>query len=250
MIWLFAGTAEGPPLVEALLARGWRVRLSLVTDAAARAYPARQGLEIRVGACSSDAALEQELRQQQPRWVVDATHPFALVISARLQRLCHQLDQPLVQIDRRLPADPLPGEQLELIDAVEDLAQRPLAGERLLLAIGARQLQAAIEASPGCSHFARVLDQPASLQAVRRAGLPDGHIACLRPDPLADGPLEQALCRRWQISLVLCRQGGGRSEALWRRVCRQLGLPLLLLRRPAAAPGLPMPALLEKLGHP
>jgi precorrin-6A/cobalt-precorrin-6A reductase len=250
LIWLFAGTAEGPPLVEALLKRGWRVQLSVVTAAAARAYPDQQGLSIRVGACSNDVALTQELREQAPRWVVDATHPFAVVITERLQRLCRQLDQPLIQIDRRQPAEPLPGEQLQLIGGVEDLGRLALHGERLLLAIGARQLQAAIEATCGCRHFARVLDQPASLQAARRAGLADEQIACLRPDATGAGLLEQALCRRWTISLVLCRQGGGRSEALWRRVCQQLGLPLLLMRRPESSGGLSMPALLEMLGHP
>jgi precorrin-6A/cobalt-precorrin-6A reductase len=80
--------------------------------------------------------------------------------------------------------------------------------------------------------------------------LPDHHIACLRPDTSGEGQLEEALCRRWQIDRVLCRQGGGRSELLWRQVCRRLQLPLLLLRRPTDAPGLPMAALLEKLGQP
>ena len=118
------------------------------------------------------------------------------------------------------------------------------------LAIGARELGAAITATPACRHYARVLDQPSSLQAALAAGLPQERIACLRPDPLGTGAIEQALCRRWGITQVLCRQGGGRSEALWRRVCQQLELPLLLLRRPSASPGLPMAELLEKLGQP
>jgi precorrin-6A/cobalt-precorrin-6A reductase len=249
-IWLFAGTGEGPVLAEALLQRGWNVRVSVVTPGAARAYGQRGGLEVRVGACSNDQALAQELRELTPRWVVDATHPFAVVISERLQRLCSTLDQPLLQIERRLPAEAGPGEQLDLLDGVCELEQRLMAGEHLLLAIGARELNAAIAAAPQCTHYARVLDQPSSLQAALAAGLPQEHIACLRPDPTGAGELEQALCRRWSITQVLCRQGGGRSEALWRRVCRQMGLPLLLLRRPSTSRGLPMAALLEKLGQP
>ena len=249
-IWLFAGTAEGPELAEALLEQGWNVRVSVVTPGAARAYGQRRGLEVRVGACSSDQTLEQELGELAPRWVVDTTHPFAVVISERLQRLCSTLDQPLIQIERRLPAEAALGEQLELLDGVRALKQRSMAGEQLLLAIGARELSAAIAATPACRHYARVLDQPSSLQAALAAGLPQERIACLRPDPLGTGAIEQALCRRWGITQVLCRQGGGRSEALWRRVCQQLELPLLLLRRPSASPGLPMAELLEKLGQP
>jgi precorrin-6A/cobalt-precorrin-6A reductase len=182
--------------------------------------------------------------------VVDATHPFALEISARLERVCGRLDQPLLQLDRRKASATRPGEQLQLLETIEALSGLALAGDHLLLAIGARQLPAAIAATPECQHYARVLDQPGSLQAARAAGLPDHHIACLRPDPSGAGQLEEALCRRWQINRVLCRQGGGRSELLWRQVCLRLQLPLLLLRRPTDASGLPMEALLEKLGQP
>ena len=249
-VWLFAGTAEGPPLAQALLARGWQVRVSVVTAAATRAYLPHPSLQVQVGACNSDAGLEQQLRQLAPRWVVDATHPFALEISARLERVCRPLDQPLLQLDRREANETRHGEQLQLLETMETLSGLVLAGDHLLLAIGARQLPAAIAATPQCQHFARVLDQPGSLQAARAAGLPDHHIACLRPDASGAGQLEEALCRRWQINRVLCRQGGGRSELLWRQVCLRLQLPLLLLRRPTDASGLPMEALLEKLGQP
>ena len=249
-VWLFAGTAEGPPLAQALLARGWQVRVSVVTAAATRAYLPHPSLQVQVGACSSDAGLEQQFRQLAPRWVVDATHPFALEISARLERVCRPLDQPLLRLDRREASETPPGEQLQLLENVEALSGLDLAGDHLLLAIGARQLPAAIAATPQCQHFARVLDQPGSLQAARAAGLADHHIACLRPDASGAGQLEEALCRRWQINRVLCRQGGGRSELLWRQVCLRLQLPLLLLRRPTDASGLPMEALLEKLGQP
>jgi precorrin-6A/cobalt-precorrin-6A reductase len=249
-VWLFAGTAEGPPLAQALLARGWQVLVSVVTAAATRAYRPHPSLHFQVGTCSSDAELEQQLRQLAPRWVVDATHPFALEISARLERLCRQLDQPLLRLDRLEASETRPGERLALLEHIEAMRGLKLVGEHLLLAIGARQLPAAIAATPHCRHFARVLDQPGSLQAARAAGLPDHHIACLRPDTSGEGQLEEALCRRWQIDRVLCRQGGGRSERIWRQVCRRLQLPLLLLRRPTDAPGLPMAALLEKLGQP
>ena len=249
-VWLFAGTAEGPPLAQALLARGWQVRVSVVTAAATRAYRPRPGLALQVGACSSDAALEQQLRHLAPRWVVDATHPFAQEITARLERLCGELDQPLLRLDRREPVASQPAEQLQLLESFKTLSGLALAGENLLLAIGARQLREAMAATPHCQHFARVLEQPGSLQAARAAGLPDHHIACLRPDASGEGRLEEALCRRWQIDRVLCRQGGGRSELLWRKVCLRLQRPLLLLRRPTDATGLPLEALLEKLGQP
>ncbi len=249
-IWLFAGTAEGPPLAATLLNRGWRVRVSVVTAAAARAYRQHPNLDLQVGAIGSDAALEQQLQVLRPLWLVDATHPFALQISARLERVCTQREQPWLQLDRRDSSSAQSDPQVQPLQHLADLKTLALSDERLLLAIGARQLPQALAATPQCTHFARVLDQPGSLQAALACGLPDDHIACLRPSASAEGHLEEALCRRWGITRVLCRQGGGRSERLWRQVCQRLQLPLLLLCRPQAATGLPLALLLEKLGHP
>ncbi len=249
-IWLFAGTADGPPLAAALLAVGWRVHVRLVSRAATRSYAPHPRLQLEVGALASDQLLVEEMERLQPRWVVDATHPFAQEIRQRLQRTCQSRCQPLLRLDRREPEKASAGEQLLWLDNVAELIQVPLQDKRLLLAIGARQLAAARQASEGSSHFARVLDQPASLQAALAAGLAEDRIACLRPDSSGKGDLEAALCRRWRISHVLCRQGGGRSEALWRRVCRELNLPLLLLRRPHEPSGLSPEKLLENLGKP
>ena len=37
-LWLLSGTGEGPKLAGALIERGWQLRVSVVSAAAARAY--------------------------------------------------------------------------------------------------------------------------------------------------------------------------------------------------------------------
>lgn len=255
-VWLVSGIAEGPVLARALLQRGWGVRVSVVGQAATRAYAPHPHLELLVGDLADDTAVEQQLTAAPPRWLVDATHPFAAAITARLERVCRRRGQPLLRLDRQLEAAST-GQVLPLRQ-LEALADLDLSGERLLLAIGSRQLGQAIAASNAEVHVARILDRPASLQLALAAGLSDGQLACLRPSgapqpgALEPGALERALCRRWRITAVLCRAGGGRSEAVWHGVAEQLGLRLLLLQRPGgpASDGLPLQPLLEKLGHP
>jgi precorrin-6A/cobalt-precorrin-6A reductase len=229
------------------------VRLSVVSAAATRVYAPHPRLELRVGDLAEDAAVERELEQHRPRWVVDATHPFALRISERLERVCRRRGQPLERLQRPGLGGCGDAPPLELPDLAA-LADLNLRGERLLLAIGSRQLGQALAASNADAHFARILDRPASLQLALAAGLRDDQLACLRPSGAGAGAgtLERALCRRWRITAVLCRAGGGRSEALWRQVCGELGLRLLLLQRPntPGGHGLPLEPLLEKLGHP
>lgn len=257
-IWLLSGTGEGPPLAAALLARGWRLRVSVVSAAAARAYSPHPQLELQVGALEGVAAIRAQLGAKggrRFRWVVDGTHPFARRISADLQAACGAALQPLLRLERPGLVEPQPRRGVVQLEALEQLARQPLAGERLLLAIGSRGLPEALRHSPAAAHYARILDNPLSLQLARAAGLADAQLACLRPGralaAAGAGGLERALCRRWGITAVLCRASGSSTEALWRQVCTELDLRLLLLRRPAeSAAGLCPQALLAKLGYP
>ncbi|MCP9790645.1 precorrin-6A/cobalt-precorrin-6A reductase [Vulcanococcus limneticus Candia 3F8] len=257
-IWLLSGTGEGPPLAAALLARGWGLRVSVVSVAATRAYSPHPQLELQVGALGGMDAIRAQLRAEGAprfRWVVDGTHPFARRISADLQAACAAAGQPLLRLERPGLAEPEPRRGVVRLEALVQLAQQPLAGDRLLLAIGSRGLAEALRHSQAAAHFARILDNPLSLQLARAAGLADAQLACLRPGKglsvAGTGGLERALCRRWGITAVLCRASGGSTETLWRQVCAELDLRLLLLQRPPeSAAGLCPAALLAKLGHP
>ncbi len=305
-IWLVSGIGEGPRLAAVLLARGWRLRVSVVSEAAARAYWPHPALELQVGALAGPGAIAAALaaarRQGGFRWVVDGSHPFAERISADLLAACRRLDQPLLRLQRPPVVVPIPapfraplhspGEdsdlardpgglpRRQLLTSLSDLAGLELGGKRLLLAIGARRLREALAHSPAEGHFARILPNPAALALARAAGLADGQLACVHPrlghqpsppgngpagiraagdrpakelGPLRPGAIERALCRRWAIDAVLCRQSGGVTEQLWSELCAELGLELLLLRQPRASdqpPGLEFSALLEALGHP
>ena len=75
LIWVLAGTGDGPPLAAALLQRGWAVLVSVVTPEAARAFPSDPRLHLRVGALGQASAIEALLdhlssciRQLHPYW--------------------------------------------------------------------------------------------------------------------------------------------------------------------------------------
>lgn len=251
-IWLICGTGDGPPLAKKLVARGWHVLVSVVNAVAARAYEPHPLLAIEIGPLADDRAVDQLLDRVQPRWVLDGTHPFATEISERLQRVCRRRPTPLLRLQRPPAISPSNGHPISRIQRLQELAELPLSQERLLLAIGSRHLAAALQASSAGAHFARILDRPLSLQQALASGIAPNHLACVRPGQLADGALEQALCRRWRISAVLCRQSGGPSEQLWRTVAAAQQLHLILIEPPNgdAEGALPLQELLDKLGAP
>jgi precorrin-6A/cobalt-precorrin-6A reductase len=270
-LWLVAGTGEGPPLAELLLRAGWRVHVSVVTAAAARAYAPHPALELTVGSIggdTSDDGLEAralngvlaELARAAAtsgtyRWVIDATHPFASRISAALAQGCACAGVRLLRLER--PA--LAGGQVRLLadlDALGALGRQEAPPERLLLAIGARRLAEAVpllqRGVPKAILHARILPHAGALQQALAAGLAPERLACLRPsgEAEAEAAIERALCRRWGIDTVLCRSSGGPTEAHWRRIAGELGLTLLLLERPAEPCGgesLPLAKLLQRL---
>ena len=254
-IWLIAGTGEGPPLAQQLLARGWRLKVSLVSRAAALAYASHPHQELPLGAIGAsdgpEAGVAAELDESRHRgapytWVIDATHPFASRISAALAHTCAAVGQPLL----RLVRPDLKPEGAVALDDLASLGAHCQPGERLLLAIGARRLGDAVAASPGALHHARLLPHGAALALALATGIPAQRLAPLRPS--GDGRIEQALCRLWRIEAVLCRRSGGPNEAQWHRICKQLGLRLLLLERPpepGQAEALPLQELLQRLGQ-
>ncbi|MFN9636626.1 MAG: precorrin-6A/cobalt-precorrin-6A reductase [Synechococcaceae cyanobacterium] len=273
---MVAGTGEGPPLAARLLERGWYVRVSVVSGTATRAYPSHPALEMQVGALGGAGAetgeaaraVQAQLRaaasQGRPcRWLIDASHPFALRISAALAEACRIEAQPLLRLlrpaadasDTVVAPSSAGANAPKVLADLADLARQPLADRRLLLAIGARRLAEAMAHCPGAIHHARLLPTPAALRQAMAAGIAPERVACLRPPAAADAAaaVEAALCRRWRIETVLCRRSGGPSERHWRRISAELGLGLLLLDRPqepAGVPALELEALLELVGAP
>ena len=256
-IWMIAGTGEGPKLATKLLARGWRVEVSVVTRAAALAYPTRPGLKLMVGALGARGQPEQDVsahlinaRQEHDpyRWVIDASHPFACRISNTLVQICAAFEQSLLGLQR--PLTPHSDATVKLA-SLTSLRRFNLEGTKLLFAIGARQLAEAVQQSPDAHHHARILPNPRALAQAMAAGLSAPRVACLRPG--GNQAIEQALCKRWQIESVVCRESGGVTQQRWQAIAAALKLRLFLLERPATAEPmlrLPMETLLKRIGKP
>ncbi len=241
-LWLLAGTGDGPVLAEAFVRQGWNVTVSVVSLEASSAYVNLPLVNIRIGSINGVEGIKKILNNEDGQhrkfdWVVDATHPFALVITADLVFACKELGQPLVRYERPLET-PL---NASLISSLSELSAKDIKGSKFLCAIGSRQLDTAVRAvkAAGGIPFARVFPSQLSLKKALASGLDEQHIAVTRPSKgKSFGEIELALCRRWSITSLLCRQSGGVTQSLWQDISLKMDIDLWLIKRPLVCKGL------------
>lgn len=221
-ILLLGGTTEASRLARALHDAG----IDGVFSYAGRTEaPLPQPLPRRVGGFGGVSGLAAYLRAEAISHVIDATHPFAAEISRHAIAACAATGTPLVALERR-PWGPGPGDHWTAA-ADPDAAARALPNRpaRVFLAIG-RQNLAAFAARPQHHYLLRLVDQPT-------AALP----LPLASAVIARGPFDRdgdiALMRSHAVEIVVAKNAGGEGARAKIDAARILGLPVIMIDRPA-----------------
>ena len=158
------------------------------------------------------------------RWVVDAAHPFARSIHPAVAKACTALGRPWLRLQRPM----LDSTGATVLARLEDLADLPLQCDSLLLALGARQLAAALRCSRAREHAVRLLPSASALGQALQLGLPAERIACLRPQSSGsvEGSVEAGLAAAgasppcWPVNRADRRSSNGIESAKpWASSC-------------------------------
>ncbi|WP_320664130.1 precorrin-6A/cobalt-precorrin-6A reductase [Prochlorococcus sp. MIT 1223] len=234
-IWLLSGTGEGPYIARALIKYGWKVTVSVVSSQAAEPYIDFSLEELKVGPLDGVKGIKEFLEEAEKHsgfdWVLDATHPFALNISNNLHHACKEFNQALLRYVR--PLEDCSG--ATLIHSSKELSHLDMKGQNILIALGARYLKEAVQSAKaaGAIVYARIFPTPESLQSALNCNIEPDNLAVVRPqNGELIGDFEMAICRRWSINGIVCRQSGGKTEKLWIEISRRRKLKLWLISRP------------------
>lgn len=187
--------------------------------------PAAQPLPLRIGGFGGAEGLAAFLRMEGISHVIDATHPFAARISAHAVAACAVDGVPLVALERP-PWSPGPGDRWTRVpDLPAAAAALPAAPARVFLAIGRQGLQA-FAAAPQHAYLLRLVDPPAAPLPLPRADV-----------VLARGPFDEAgdaaLMRAHGTEIVVTKNAGGPGASAKLAAARALGLPVVMVDRPA-----------------
>lgn len=224
-VLILGGTGDARRLADLLHQRG---DVGVVTSLAGRTRePALPAGEVRSGGFGGADGLAAYLAELRPMAVVDATHPYAELISRNTRRVCAALGVPRLRLDR--PAwVPKPGDKWHHADGlVAALDQASGLGRRLFLAVG-RVPASLLDGYPDHWFLVRAIE-------------PDGEGGPNLRWVGARGPFrleeEIELLEGHRIEVVVSKASGGASVYAKIEAARELGLPVVLLRRPDPPPG-------------
>jgi precorrin-6A/cobalt-precorrin-6A reductase len=219
-ILLLGGTTEASALARALAAAGVDAVFSYAGRTEA---PVAQPLSQRIGGFGGVAGLVDYLRAERIGAVVDATHAFAAQMSRNAVEACAVAGVPLIGLQRPEWRAQAGDQWLHVADIAGAVAALPEQPARVFLAIGKQNL-AGFAARPH-HYLLRLVDAP------DLPPLPDCTVV------LARGPFEVAgdlaLLRQHRIGWIVAKNAGGAGAAAKLVAARELGLPVIMIARPA-----------------
>jgi precorrin-6A/cobalt-precorrin-6A reductase len=233
-ILILGGTTEARRLAQELAGRrDLAVTLSLAGRTAA---PAAQPVPVRIGGFGGAQGLADYLSEQRVDALIDATHPYAAVISGNAAVAAMSTGVRLLAL-RRPPWIAVAGDRWTDVADVQ-AAARALADvpSRVFLALGRKDL-APFAASPWHHYLVRSVDPVDPPLAVPHAIYVTGR-----------GPFDEAcdrvLLEEHRIEVVVAKNSGGAATYGKIAAARALGLPVIMPRRPV----LPQVPAVERVG--
>jgi precorrin-6A/cobalt-precorrin-6A reductase len=221
-VLLLGGTGEARELAGVLAGAG----VEVVSSLAGRTSDARVPVgEVRVGGFGGANGLAGWLREHPVDAVIDATHPFAAMITANAFSATREVGVPLLVL-RRPGWAAEPGDDWHWVDTASAAAELlPGLGTRVFLTVGRQGLDAF--ARTGVWTLARCVDPPEPRPAWCTLILARG------PFTVAD---EEVILRDHGIDVLVTKDSGGPATAAKLTAARGLAIPVILIRRP------PLPA--------
>ena len=228
-ILLFGGTAEGRELARWLLDRRIPALVCVATEYGETLLP--PGVEAHVGRLDR-GEMEQLMAARPFTHVVDATHPYAVEVTANIKGAAEAAGLPRLRLVRVSDGEDGCLRARTMAEAAELLAGLP---GNILLTTGSKDCP-------------RVLPMADSLDRCLKLGFPPKNIICMQ------GPfskeLNVALLRQYNARILVTKDTGGyggfREKA---EAAHEAGAVLLVVERPNKETGYTLEALKELLGE-
>jgi precorrin-6A/cobalt-precorrin-6A reductase len=226
-VLILGGTGEA----TALAARTAEIPgVEVITSLAGRTrHPLLTSESTRIGRFGGVAGLTDYLRKQQIDGLIDATHPFAAQISFNAAAAAAEIGTPHLMLIRPAWERTAGDRWIDVDDHEAAAATLPSLAQRIFLTIGRQEL-AVFAHLPNLWFLMRMIDPP-----LADAAIPPGELLLERGPFSLDH--ERSLLQRYEIGAIVSKNSGG--EATYAKIiaARELGIPVVMIQRPAIPPG-------------
>ena len=203
-VLVFAGTTEGYAISRFLSERGVSVCAFAATDYGSRSLEENEYLKVKAGRLD-DKEMEELFAKSSAEFVLDATHPYAALVTENIRKACEKTGMRYLRILREA------GEYQSSAVYVESTAAAAeyLAGTtgNVLLTTGSKELSAFMDIPNAKERlYARVLSIPSVAAACSSLGIEGRHLICMQ------GPFSKemnvAMLRQYDCRYLVTKDTG------------------------------------------
>ncbi len=246
-VLVFAGTVEGRRITEYLVRAGIAVHVCVATDYGEKLLP--KGNEITI---TSKRLSMEEMRtifvQQGISLVIDATHPYAVLVSQNIKQACLETGKEYMRMLRGSMQDQ--ADHCSYLDSVEEAVQLLKNTEgNVLLTTGSKELDKFTEI-PNYNKrlFARVLSTATVVNACQQLGFEGRNLICMQ-GPFSE-ELNYAMLKQIDAKYLITKESGhagGFMEKL--NAASKAGVKTIVIGRPCQEEGVAFEECLRILGE-
>ena len=233
-ILLFAGTTEGRNLAEFLEKNQIPTEVCVATQYGETLLEEGKYLHVHAGRLD-ETEMEQQIQKQQITLVIDATHPYAVIVSQNIRRACSRTGTEYIRLARK-ETDASWKQEMEDVTEVASVAEAAafLAKKegRIFAATGSKELSA-YQVIPDYQDrvVARVLSTQEAVSECAMLGFSGKNLICMQGPFTED--LNVAMLRQAQASWMVTKESGKAGGFLEKlRAAKKAGAKLVVIKRP------------------
>lgn len=232
-IVIFGGTVEGRRLAEELLDSGNELYISVATEYGAGLLPGNGGhIHVHTGRLAEEE-MERFLQECGADYCVDATHPYAAVVTENIYEACKKIQVPYIRILRE-NTEPAGKSDITCVNSVEEAVDF-LAGThgRILITTGSKELVKYTRLDDYENRcVARVLSTIQAVEECKRLGFQGKNLIAMQ-GPFSE-ELNYAMLKQTDASYLVTKQSGRQGGYLEKcEAALRAGVHIVAVGRPA-----------------